>query len=91
MSGVWPRTWRVRCARVRGYAVDVAGDGQDGLYLATSGEYDLLVLDLMLPKVDGQTLLSRYRKQGHETPVLVLTARDEKEWVVRLLNAGADD
>ena len=74
-----------------GYAVDVAADGQEGLYLATSGEYDLLVLDLMLPKLDGQTLLSRYRKQGHETPVLILTAREEKDWVVRLLNAGADD
>jgi CheY-like chemotaxis protein len=66
-----------------GYAVDVADDGQEGLYLATSGEYDLLVLDLMLPKMDGQTLLTRYRAKGHQTPVLVLTARDEKEWVVR--------
>ena len=74
-----------------GYAVDVAEDGQEGLYLATSGEYDLLVLDLMLPKLDGQALLTSYRAKGHQTPVLVLTARDEKEWVVRLLNAGADD
>ena len=74
-----------------GYAVDVAGDGQEGFFLATSGDYDLLVLDLMLPKLDGQALLTRYRAKGHQTPVLVLTARDEKEWVVRLLNAGADD
>jgi two-component system response regulator PhoP len=50
-----------------------------------------MVLDLMLPKLDGQSLLERYRKKGHATPVLVLTARDEKENVVRLLNAGADD
>ena len=74
-----------------GYAVDVAADGEQGLYLAESGEYDLLVLDLMLPKLSGQDLLTRYRKQGKSTPVLVLTARDEKESVVRLLNSGADD
>jgi len=74
-----------------GYAVDIAGDGEEGLYLAESSNYDLMVLDLMLPKLDGPTLLERYRKKGHITPVLVLTARDEKENVVRLLNAGADD
>jgi two-component system response regulator PhoP len=74
-----------------GYAVDIAGDGEQGLYLAESGDYDLLVLDLMLPKLDGHALLSRYRQNGHATPVLILTARDEKESVVRLLNAGADD
>ena len=74
-----------------GYAVDIAGDGEEGLYLAESSNYDLMVLDLMLPKLDGPTLLERYRKKGHSTPVLVLTARDEKENVVRLLNAGADD
>ena len=74
-----------------GYAVDIASDGEEGLYLAESSAYDLMVLDLMLPKLDGQSLLGRYRKKGHGTPVLVLTARDEKENVVRLLNAGADD
>ena len=74
-----------------GYAVDVAGDGEQGLYLAESVPYDLIVLDLMLPKLDGHTLLTRYRKDGHSNPVLVLTARDEKESVVKLLNAGADD
>jgi DNA-binding response OmpR family regulator len=74
-----------------GYAVDVAADGEEGLYLAESSAYDLMVLDLMLPKLDGQSLLAQYRKKGHATPVLVLTARDEKENVVRLLNEGADD
>ncbi len=74
-----------------GYAVDIAADGEQGLYLAESGDYDLLVLDLMLPKMDGHALLTRYRRDGHATPVLILTARDEKESVVRLLNAGADD
>ena len=74
-----------------GYAVDIAGDGQHGLYLAESSPYDLVVLDLMLPKLDGYSLLVRYRKGGHATPVLILTARDEKQSVVQLLNAGADD
>ena len=74
-----------------GYAVDVAADGEQGLYLAESGEYDLVVLDLMLPKLSGQEVLTRYRKHGQSTPVLVLTARDEKESVVQLLNCGADD
>ena len=74
-----------------GYAVDVSLDGEDGLYMAQSNPYDLLVLDLMLPKVDGLTLLKRLRAGGRDTPVLVLTARDEKESIVALLNAGADD
>jgi len=73
------------------YAVDVALDGEDGLYMAQSNPYDLVVLDLMLPKVDGLTLLKRLRAGGADTPVLVLTARDDKESVVTLLNAGADD
>ena len=74
-----------------GYAVDISDDGEQGLYLAESGDYDLLVLDLMLPKLDGFGLLTRYRKHGRTTPVLVLTARDEKGSIVRMLNAGADD
>jgi DNA-binding response OmpR family regulator len=73
------------------YAVDLAEDGQKGYLLATSSPYDLVILDLMLPKLNGEKLLERFRKDGHQTPVLVLTARDEKEFVVRLLNAGADD
>src|SRR6516162_8702677 len=73
------------------YAVDVSLDGEDGLYMAQSNPYDLLILDLMLPKVDGLTLLKRLRAGGRDTPVLVLTARDEKESIVALLNAGADD
>lgn len=77
-----------------GYAVDVAADGEQGLYLAGSAEaggYDLIVLDLMLPRVGGLELLRRHRAAGARTPVLVLSARDDKDSVVELLNAGADD
>src|SRR5207247_5454660 len=74
-----------------GYAVDVAADGQEGLFLAESNAYDAVVLDLMLPKLDGMQVMKRIRQAGQLTPVLVLTARDEKESVVALLNAGADD
>ena len=74
-----------------GYAVDIAHDGQDGLFMAESNEYDVVLLDLMLPHLDGMSLLNRIRKAGQRTPVLVVTARDDKESVVALLNAGADD
>src|SRR3979411_350049 len=74
-----------------GYAVDVAQDGESGLFMAETNEYELVVLDLMLPRLPGPALLERYRKSGHETPVLILTARDDKSSIIRLLNAGADD
>jgi DNA-binding response OmpR family regulator len=74
-----------------GYAVDIANDGQEGLFLAESNEYDAILLDLMLPHLDGLELLRRIRKGGQRTPVLVVTAREDKESVVALLNAGADD
>jgi DNA-binding response OmpR family regulator len=74
-----------------GYAVDIAHDGEEGLFLAESNEYDAVLLDLMLPLLDGSQLLRRMRKAGQPTPVLVLTARDDKESIVALLNAGADD
>ena len=74
-----------------GYAVDVANEGEDGLFMAEANPYDLILLDLMLPGLDGLTLLRRFRDDGYAAPVLVLTARDEKDSVVRLLNTGADD
>src|SRR6266704_6434610 len=74
-----------------GYAVAVAADGQEGLFLAESNTYDVVLLDLMLPQMDGMQLLTRIRQAGQVTPVLVLTARDEKESVVARRNAGADD
>jgi DNA-binding response OmpR family regulator len=74
-----------------GYAVDIAPDGEEGLFLAEANVYDAVLLDLMLPKLTGPEVLTRIRKAGQHTPVLVLTARDDKESVVALLNAGADD
>ncbi|HSI34755.1 MAG: response regulator transcription factor [Phycisphaerae bacterium] len=81
------------CAGLRksGYAVDGAGDGPVGLWYAESNEYDVIVLDLMLPGIDGLTLLKRLRDAGRDTHVLVLTARDTVEDRVRGLRSGADD
>ena len=74
-----------------GYAIDCAYDGKEGLYMAESNPYDLVILDLMLPRMDGMQVLEHLRNAGNGVPVLVLTARDERESVIALLNAGADD
>ena len=74
-----------------GYAVDIANDGESGLFMAETNEYDLVILDLMLPKLPGSALLEKYRKSDHRTPVLILTARDEKQTIIKLLDSGADD
>jgi len=74
-----------------GYAVDVARDGEDGFFMAESNPYDAILLDLMLPRMDGTQVLKKIRASSRHTPVLVLTARDEKESIVSLLNCGADD
>lgn len=74
-----------------GYAVDIAEDGPTGVMLAGNGVYDLIVLDLMLPKLDGHGVLRRIRSAGDQTPVLILTARAERASVIALLNSGADD
>ena len=73
-----------------GYAVDTASDGEDGLFKASSWDYDAVVLDLMLPKLDGWELLERLRRIK-TTPVLVLTARDAMPDRVKGLDTGADD
>ncbi len=74
-----------------GFAVDVAADGESGLSHARSNPYDVLVLDLMLPKLDGMEVLARIRDGQDRPHVLVLTARDQLHDRVRGLNAGADD
>lgn len=78
-------------ARNAGFVVDVAHDGENGLYLARSGVFDALILDLMLPGRSGQDVLCSLRAEGHKTPVLVLTAKEEKSSIVSMLEAGADD
>jgi len=74
-----------------GFAVDCAADGLTGDEMSGFRCYDLIVLDLMLPKMDGLTLLRRLRARGDSTPVLILTAKEGKAAIVELLNAGADD
>ena len=74
-----------------GFAIDLAGDGETGEELSRFACYDLIILDLMLPKLDGIEVLKRLRARRDTTPVLVLTARGEVQSKVRLLNAGADD
>jgi two-component system, OmpR family, copper resistance phosphate regulon response regulator CusR len=74
-----------------GYVVDVARNGIDGRNLATEGEYDVVLLDIMLPGVDGFGVLEAMRKRSARTPVLMLTARDKVEDRVRGLQEGADD
>ena len=76
--------------REDGYAVDEAADGEEGLFKATSWNYDAIVLDLMLPKIDGLSLLATLR-QTRKTPVLILTARDALPDRVLGLDSGADD
>ena len=73
------------------YAVDVAADGQEGLKLALRNPYDLLILDIMLPKLDGLTLCRRLRAEGNRAPVVLLTARNTVQDKVSGLDTGADD
>jgi two-component system, OmpR family, copper resistance phosphate regulon response regulator CusR len=74
-----------------GFAVDAAGDGEQGLWHATNCEYDVIVLDLMLPGLDGISLLEKLRANNRRTSVIVLTAKDTTEDRVKGLDAGADD
>jgi DNA-binding response OmpR family regulator len=80
-----------KALREEGYSVDEAADGRDGLSFALTEEYDVLVLDLMLPGLDGLQLLERFRREGRSAHVLILTARDGVDDRVRGLDLGADD
>ncbi len=73
------------------YAVDVAYDGEEGAFMALENDYDLVVLDLMLPKLDGMEILKKIRDAGKTMPVLILTARDSVEDIVAGLEGGSDD
>ena len=77
--------------REEGYAVDIAPDGEEGAMLAHVYDYDVIVLDVMMPKKTGLQVASELRREGRGTPILMLTARDATEDVVRGLDSGADD
>ncbi len=77
--------------RKEGFVVDIAGDGEEGLYLAENNDYDVIILDLMLPGIDGLSILKRLRQQGNDVHILILTARSSIEERVEGLQLGADD
>ena len=83
-------TGLVRALRKEGYSVDFSADGEEGLYKAENTAYDAIILDLMLPRLDGWEVLARLRRT-RPTPVLLLTARDRASDRVRGLDSGADD
>jgi DNA-binding response OmpR family regulator len=77
--------------REAGFAVDVTGDGREGLWFAMSNDYDVIILDLMLPGMDGLSILGKLRAEGRQNHVLILTAKDTLQDRVKGLNLGADD
>jgi two-component system OmpR family response regulator len=83
--------YMVKGLRESGHVVDHAGDGEDGLAMAVDGGYDVMVVDRMLPKLDGLALVQRLRAEGNHTPVLFLSALGEVDDRVKGLKAGGDD
>ena len=77
--------------REEGYAVDIAPDGEEGTMLAHDYDYDIIILDVVMPKKSGLQVASELRREGRGTPILMLTARDTTEDIVRGLDVGADD
>ncbi len=80
-----------RGLKEEGYAVDIASDGEEGHFMVSTNEYDLIVLDLMLPKMDGLTLCRKLRKENINIPIMMLTAKDTVKDKVAGLDSGADD
>ncbi len=81
----------VKILRDESYAVDRAADGQEAEWLAYENPYDLIILDLMLPVKSGQEVLAAIRDSGNQSPILILTALDSKDELIRCLDQGADD
>jgi len=77
--------------REQGYVVDHSLSGKDGLFMATSEKYDAMIIDRMVPEVDGLTIVQTLRASGNETPMIILTALDKVEERVKGLKSGADD
>jgi DNA-binding response OmpR family regulator len=80
-----------KAIREIGWAVDVAPDGEEGLWFAENHNYDVIILDLMLPKIPGLSILARLRESENATPILILTAKDAVEDRMKGLDMGADD
>ncbi len=80
-----------RGLRAEGFTVEVTGDGDDGLWRATEGSYDLILLDIMLPGLNGYRVCAELRRRGNWTPVLMLTAKDGDQDEAEALETGADD
>jgi DNA-binding response OmpR family regulator len=76
---------------LKGYRVKTARDGEQGLKAALTGEHDLIILDIMLPKVNGYEICSQIRKKNFDMPIIMLTAKDQESDIVMGLNLGADD
>jgi len=85
------RTSLVQGLREAGYAVDATGNGEEGFWFADSGDYDVIILDLMLPELDGWTITKRLRARGRRSHILMLTAKDSLSDRVAGLQSGADD
>ncbi len=85
------RNWLQKGLREADFVVDATGEGNEGLWYAKGNTYDVIILDLMLPGLDGLTILRRLREGGSETPVLILTAKDTVPDRVKGLDLGADD
>ncbi len=84
-------TYLQRGLTEQGFVLDVSGNGEDGLHQALTTDYAAIILDIMLPRLDGWTVLAELRRAGRDTPVLILTARDAVPDRVRGLELGADD
>jgi DNA-binding response OmpR family regulator len=85
------RNWLKKGLEEADFAVDATGDGKEGLWYALGNSYDVVILDLMLPGMDGLSILRRLREAGHEDQVLILTAKDTVPDRVKGLDQGADD
>lgn len=81
----------VKGLREQGYVVDHRASGKDGMFMAASEQYDAMIIDRMVPEVDGLTIIQTLRASGNQTPILILTALDKVEERVKGLKSGADD
>lgn len=79
------------CLTQAGYVVDSSATGDEGLWYAENGDYDVTILDIMLPEIDGLTILRKLKKLGSKTPVIIISARDSTDQKIEGLDAGADD